>query len=104
YEGSQRRAAELEVVADMARAISSQTRPDAVLDEVHDQIRRIMPVDASTVCLSATVVAAAWPSGEAAPAGAPDPLGLAGEGAAARLVVVRAYRGDGRMRDDEGTV
>src|SRR5262249_43302599 len=49
YEESQRRAAELEVVADVARAISSQTRPDAVLDEVHRQISRIMPVDAATV-------------------------------------------------------
>src|SRR5437870_1724874 len=41
YEESQRLAAELEVVADMARVISSQTRPDAVPDEVHDPIRPI---------------------------------------------------------------
>jgi len=34
YDESQRRAAELGVVAEVARAISSQTRPDAVLDEI----------------------------------------------------------------------
>jgi signal transduction histidine kinase len=106
YEESQRRAAELEVVADVARAISAQTRPDAVLDEVYRQIRRIMPVDGSTVCLRAAVVAAAWPLDEPGSTGSPDLLSLVDDDpdAPADLIVVRAYRGEGRLRDDEGAL
>jgi signal transduction histidine kinase len=108
YEESQRRAAELEVVADVARAISSQTRPDDVLDEVHRQIRRIMPVDGSTVRLRVGVVAAAWPPGgeEPVPTEPRDALSLAEAGTAGvgQMIVVRSYRGEGRVRDDEGAL
>ena len=58
YERSRRREAELQVVAEVARAISSRLHLDAVLDEVHRQVRRVMAVDASSVALEAHVLAA----------------------------------------------
>lgn len=95
YEESERRAAELGVLADVARSISSQITPDAVLDEVHRQVGRIMPADGARVALRRDIVAAAWPSGQQNLVQAiPDPR---------ELLLVRALRGAMRLHDAEGT-
>jgi signal transduction histidine kinase/putative methionine-R-sulfoxide reductase with GAF domain len=110
YEESQRRSAELQVLAEVARAISAQVTPDAVVDDVHRQVRRVVPVERSTVALRREIVSAVWPRpGEgplSPPRAHPAALSLlAAEGERpSELMVVRSFRGDERVRDDEGTI
>ncbi|MGH2352500.1 MAG: GAF domain-containing protein [Chloroflexota bacterium] len=110
YEESQRRSAELRAMAEIAQAISSQLELSAVLDEIHQQVRRLMVVDASFVALEREVVRAAWPDADqllaqtpasASPAGQPDTPPLPGLDHH-DLVLARVYEGNERCTADEG--
>jgi signal transduction histidine kinase len=94
YESSRRREAELEVVAEIASAISSQLQVEALLDEIHRQIQRVMTADAVFIALERCVVEATIERRAIDASTAPS--------GPTQLVLTRIYDGEQRVPAQEG--